>query len=292
MKTLQNTINFAFNIMGMGSPATNGFLNYFNRRTEEFLRRVRNVKNTLDDENIHQLRVEVKKIRSVLKLLDDIAEDGINIKEYRKMLSRLFKPAGKLRETNINLGLLDQHTDFSLTTYRQYLQGKTDKQILKFLLALKRFDDNLFAEYNKKILEQTGLYETAKMLAHADQYIRKELDRVNWLKPEINRKKKLHHIRKRLKTLGYILNITLEVQNDENREGFYLLVKDTETLIGDWHDLAMFRNSLKKFIAQHPGYSGEGEMNRLISAINREITEQISLIAINLDRLTDNIVTI
>ncbi|HDO26836.1 MAG TPA: CHAD domain-containing protein, partial [Bacteroidetes bacterium] len=70
MKTLQNTINFAFNIMGMGSPATNGFLNYFNRRTEEFLRRVRNVKNTLDDENIHQLRVEVKKIRSVLKLLD------------------------------------------------------------------------------------------------------------------------------------------------------------------------------------------------------------------------------
>ena len=267
----------------------NYILSYFNEREKEFLRRFENLKTNQEVEDIHQLRVEVKKIRSILQLLDHFPDNTLDSKAYHKMLRRLFRPAGRLREAQMNLEQLDNHEQILLTGYRRYLQERISKQTEKLNKAITVFDQNSFLEFNKQIRSRIGLFNTDAVRNYMEQFMQKQLDLINRLNQKKQKKKQIHKIRKHLKALGYVLNIAIGGDYNGDLKNLQVLVKETETLIGTWHDMEMLSRSLKKFTVRPAASDELHDINTLILKLQPEQTEILDLIRKNLDRLPEKI---
>ncbi|NOX86785.1 MAG: CHAD domain-containing protein [Chlorobi bacterium] len=289
MKRVKNSIKFATGIRRLDAMVDNHILNYFNEREKEFLLRLGNLKTSPEAEDIHQLRVEVKKIRSVLQLLDHIPGNTFEHKAFRKMLRQLFRPAGRVREEQINLNLAEGLEGFSLSGYRGYLQMRIDKQSGKLMRALNRFDENSFREFNSAIKTEIGLFDEKTLRDYAGRFMQKQLSLVRRTGKEMQQKNQIHETRKHLKALRYILNIALEWDHNEETGRFYILVKDTETLIGNWHDLEMLNRSLKKFGTKPDGYNDQDEINRVTAKLENEQSDLLALIQKNLDSMPEKI---
>ncbi len=267
----------------------NHVLNYFTEREKEFLRRLGNLKTNLEVEDVHQLRVEIKKIRSVLQLLDHIPGSTSDPGAYRKILRQLFRPAGRLREAQINLDLAEQQRGFSLPEYRKYLQVRINEQAGKLRSALNRFDKNRFLEFNGKIKNRTGSFDARSVQNYIEQYMQKQLFLVKQSGRAMQQKKQIHKTRKYLKALGYILNMAMEWDHDQETDSVYILIKNTETLIGNWHDLEMLNSSLKKFGKKPDGLNEQNEINRLTAKLKDEQSDLLALVQKNLDSMPEKI---
>jgi len=269
----------------MEPTGQNNLLNYFNRRKTEFLFRLTNSMVAMDEEDIHQLRVEIKKIRSVLKLLDRISAEGYQAKEFRRLLSGLFKPAGRFREDHINLSLLDQFPGFALNGYRQYLQDRLKKHSEKLHRVVNIFDQNSFLVFHGQVDDKISLYDDGTVLLNTGEFISKEVESIKAIWADTNHKNKLHRTRKHLKALGYIMNMRLELYSNVHLEGFYNLVKETETHIGNWHDRIVLINSLEKYSKTHPVNTEPNEVTDLISDLKTGNHEPVVLIKQNLEKI-------
>ena len=75
---------------------------FYTNEVDLFLERLISVKTQPNEKTIHELRVEIKKLRSVFQLLDVIAKKEINIKQCANSLNDLFDTAGKIREIQVN----------------------------------------------------------------------------------------------------------------------------------------------------------------------------------------------
>ena len=267
----------------------NYILSYFNEREKEFLRRFENLKTNLEVEDIHQLRVEVKKLRSVLQMLDHFPDIQLDSHVYREMLRGLFSPAGRLREAQMNLKQLDYCENLHLTGYCLYLHKRIKKQTEKFNAALTAFDLNGFLEFNNRIKSRIELFDTEAVRGYMEQFMQKQLDQIKQLCGKDQKKKQIHKIRKHLKALGYILNIAIGWDFNGDLKNLLVLVKDTETLIGNWHDREMLSRSLKKYTQRPAGSDELQEINTLILKIQREQSEMLDLIRNNLERLPEKI---
>ena len=107
-----------------------------------------NFKKTLEDqgiEDIHQLRVTIKKLRAIWSLMETATKGKWTKKEHFTLTSKLFSEAGKVREAQVNLGMITKYRVKYLITYAEYLekiQSSTTERLLKEMNAfdLKKFD--------------------------------------------------------------------------------------------------------------------------------------------------------
>lgn len=269
----------------MEPTAKNNLLNYFNRRKTEILFRLTNSMAALDEEDIHQLRVEIKKIRSVLKLLDQISAGGYPAREYRRLLSGLFKPAGKFREDHINLSLLDRFSGFALNGYRQHLLDSFIRHSEKLHRVINSFDQNSFLYFHRQVDDKISLVDDETVLIATREYINEKVRNIKAIWVDATHRNKLHRTRKHLKALGYVMNIRTGIYSNVLPEGFYNLVKETETHIGNWHDRIVLINSLEKYSKKHPVNPELLEITGLISALKTGNHQPVILIKQNLEKI-------
>lgn len=195
-----------------------------------------------ENELVHELRLSIKKLRAFHKLAGplcaDEADEQIHVK---RRLRKLFKVAGQLRDTQVQLHLLAAHEKQSGAQYpefRKWLLKREKKQIAKFgsdphpdlssakaEITHQQIGGQLAAASGKTIKNVanqvlTGLYEGACRLASGN------LSDGN-----------LHRIRTLTKQARYIISI---MQYSYPRFTFNKLsveaIREIEAVAGDWHD--------------------------------------------------------
>lgn len=217
---------------------------------------------TQDADQLHQMRVQVKKIRALLNQLTD-AEDQKKTSRYLKKLKEIFKHAGKLRNVHVNLEVMDNlniiNEDFIaqqqeiLANETSLLYAKHDEYVKSLKKAFKVFSKQFDDIRDKKVFR---LFE--RQVNSLGKYFENE-----W-----SFDAQLHEARKHIKELLYLHHAL----NEEQTQRFTLnteYLHDLQDMIGKWHDHLL---TLELMNEQSPVPSEMVEqLNEQISQLEAEI---------------------
>ncbi|MBV8390438.1 MAG: CHAD domain-containing protein [Mucilaginibacter sp.] len=201
---------------------------YFNDQWEEMTTRLKTFIENGDQEELHLFRVQVKKLRAMLELLDTNSTKHPLQKDF-KPVRKIFKRCGEIRNAFINLQYGQRfqfkNEDFFMNHLYKIEKGTQEVQELGkiYLKTIKavynEIGDDLEPVDNKDIVQfyKTKLYIIASSLEN------------------LQFTEELHATRKHIKTLIYNRKIAynaldgkLQISND------YL--DKLQTQIGEWHD--------------------------------------------------------
>ncbi|MBS1528681.1 MAG: CHAD domain-containing protein [Bacteroidetes bacterium] len=201
---------------------------YFNELWDEMESSLGGFLHNGEQEKLHRFRVQVKKLRALLLLLDTALGDKILSKGF-KPVRKIFKQGGVIREAYINIQL-SSHYDLKNDEFIQEQVDGMEKAIIEFrdngkkhLKTIKEvhgelehklqgIDDEQVSEFYKQQLEQIALALSSNQFGDD-----------------------LHDCRKRIKTLVYnrkVAGEALEGNLDLNSD--YL--DKLQGQIGEWHD--------------------------------------------------------
>lgn len=189
-------------------------------------------------EALHQMRVEVKKAHSLLKL-QVYSDPGSKTIKYFPPIRKIFKQGGLIREAQLHLEnlVLAQIQDEKM---RLLLQAEIEKETKKFLTIASDFGD-----HPKKSLDKT----LKKMEAVPDKKVQ-AFYRTHLHLASKNLKRKLfinhlHESRKFLKVLIHLHEISPEDGWEEIQINWTYL-DELQEKIGNWHDMHRTEAWMKK----------------------------------------------
>jgi CHAD domain-containing protein len=201
---------------------------HFNDQWEQMLTHFKAFIKTDDQEELHLFRVQVKKLRAMLELLDADSPKHYLSKDF-KPVRKIFKHCGEIRNAYIHLQLgvryQFKNEEFLMGQLHEIEKGTSEVKELgrKYLKTIKiandKIDDDLKSVDNDVIVKfyKTKLVQISAALAN------------------LQFNDELHNARKQIKTLIYNRKIArnalegkLEIDNN------YL--DKLQGRIGDWHD--------------------------------------------------------
>lgn len=206
-----------------------------------FAQRIKNLFNHLhdfevrgDEVSLHDLRVEMKKLRAIIKFLRAVYP-AQKLKKPAHTLRAIFQNAGEIREMQIIEQWL-QKNNFNAIEKTYYPPEKLRELIKEFQKNTEKLKD----DYNN-IIEAVSKYVESTNEILAEQYFvdlnaqleklcRKDLPKTEW-----------HELRKLIKQRIYAYNwIRHETENDDPNFSYYNKLQEA---IGLWHDLEIIKDS-------------------------------------------------
>lgn len=234
-------------------------------------------------EDLHKLRVEIKKQRAFFRFLEELPGGVFNKSEHFHTLAFIFKPGGRLRETHVNMALVKLYRSYSLEGYKQFLVWRNIKQTKKLAKALRQFDLLEFKTLNEEVVSLLDTIDFETIQSKSLAFINSELNTIRLLRPQISSEEDLHQIRTHTKALGYITKILSNLSPQQKLIDLLRMAKPTEKLIGNWHDRVVLRTSLETYVRKNPDASDIIEAVKLITQINRRNKASVATIANRLD---------
>lgn len=201
---------------------------YFNKRWKLLQDHLLRFASSHDAEELHRLRVEIKKINALIGLTADVTGKK-EIKRHFEPVKKIFDRAGKIRSATINLQLSKKY--------------KITNRIFK------NKQKSIINDESKKFLDSYGNY--AKILKKAEQnmqndfadlkknsvlkFFKEQLKKINHLLGSDKNGEKLHKARKKIKILLYLHGAISKKPADKLKINTNYL-DDLQEKIGYWHD--------------------------------------------------------
>jgi len=183
---------------------------------------------TADQEDLHQFRVQVKKLRALLVMMESTSKNA-RLKKDFKPIKKVFKEAGDIRSAFVNLELSDEYHFKTLEFEKQQNESikhgteafvaKGAKQLKKLRRSRHRIHKNVH-QLKKKVI--TRFYE-------------QNLNDVAAFFERIKFTDELHECRKKIKFLLYNQKPAHKAISSKLQLDHDYLDKLQETL-GKWHD--------------------------------------------------------
>lgn len=231
-------------------------------------------------EDIHQLRVNMKKLRAFYRFLEFATNKSFRYKEPNKLFKNIFRLAGKIRERQINLELLKNY-ELSAKGYLQYeifsqLNDKKEKEKLdKGLDALNKTELEKIKQNFQDFFMNKDLHDKIKPSLN---FIGLQIEKIKNILSKHEELDKIHRIRIHLKTIKPLLFILSGIPESPFEEAHYLSLKTTESAIGAWHDRIVLVSSLNQSLSDNPDkqyWKELANLNKILKLESRELLEQI-----------------
>ncbi len=203
-------------------------VNYFRKRWESLFSHLHAFADYGDTEELHRVRMEIKKIKALFSLQKNRV-DGKNERKHFKPICKLFDKAGKIRVAQINLELMHRFriTNSPLEKIQTHtLVGESEKLHSKIV----RHEKNIRKEYSF-FLDQFHNLENERIR----KSVGKELKSLAKVFSGNMKVKQLHHSRMKLKNLIYANEIcSIRLPDESQLNAVY--IRKLEQMIGKWHD--------------------------------------------------------
>lgn len=209
-----------------------------------FFHHVQNCIIRQEEEDIHQLRVSIKRIRAIYDCIELSTKHHLSTAANKQILKKLFKTAGKIREVQINQALLDNYGGRSSQRLLNYFDRLKDELSAPFNYELSHFQSGELLRQDKKLIKAISGIGEKEVLNLTRTFLNTELQRVGDLF-EKNFDQNLHRIRKSVKAMMEINRLLISISEDESLILFRKNLKSLSDDIGNWHDLQVFMQSLK-----------------------------------------------
>jgi len=212
-------------------------------------------------EDLHKLRVAVKRIDVLLRILNYGVKD-FHFKTHKKNFKEIFSAAGKIWGSDqMQINLLQLPFAESLRVCMDELQTIKERESIKFIALSKKFFEQLNSE--KKKLEKFSDELTPDTVR---EYFVLRLQKLHFAK-EPDDFAQMHLLRKEVKRMMYahefLKLLGAELLLSENE------MKQFDTLqeaIGKWHD----KEAMHDFLTQHTG-AHENYLSALEQSLKQEM---------------------
>ncbi len=215
-------------------------------RAQGFLFHFQALQHLITEYDTHQVRVQIKRMRSLLLLMEQAGEESFKKKKHFRLFKKLFATAGVLRECHINQALIEKQSDESAKMYSSYLSGVEDQAAKQLRDELGLFKLDKFHRLNEKLSNKLVNLDQTAILSNIRHFIDEKSTKIDCLLEEID-DKKLHKIRFHLKAVVEVYKIINSLITDAAIQQKELKLKEIEQLIGDWHDLHVLIGSVTTY---------------------------------------------
>ena len=247
-------------------------IKYGNKRFTLLNAGLKKYKQHAKPEHLHEVRVELKKIKTLVNLLLFNSKQ-FDIATYYKPLKQIFKQAGLIRDSDVLHQLFKDH---KLERFEKAVIPKTKEQ--KKTIAKFHKKTGQYKKTTKQIHKKIEKYFAHINSEDLKKYILKtEQQLCEKLFQKFNTDE-LHPIRKLIKELIYLSQITNEENNLQKIETYDKL-QDT---IGNWHDKIVLidlfqknQNSLYKESVQKLKRGCTGDIKLIKSLMNALTIKQV-----------------
>lgn len=191
-----------------------------------------------DQEELHQFRIQVKKLKAMLTLFAD-EPDNQTIMKKIKPVKTVFKKAGEIRNAHINLKLGEKY-QLNDEDFNQHQQKKLDENAAAFKA---KGDHYLKAIKKAHLILQNDLQRLHNKTIR--KFYRHKLAAIQDFFAQITFNENLHEARKNIKLLLYNQKIAAgATRNKFNLNYAYL--DELQQNIGEWHDHNLAIETLSK----------------------------------------------
>jgi CHAD domain-containing protein len=201
---------------------------YFNELWHEMTAALEDFLKAGDQEKLHKFRVQVKKIRALLMLLD-VALSQKKLSKSFKPVRKIFKDGGVIREAYINIQL-SSHYELKNEDFILEQVNDMDKAITDFRESGKKYLKTIKTAHSEIENELEAIADE-----QVQEFYKSQLEQIALVLSLNEFNDALHDCRKKIKTLVYnrkvagkALEGNLDLDND------YL--DKLQGQIGDWHD--------------------------------------------------------
>jgi CHAD domain-containing protein len=213
------------------SRSMKGFItSYTKRRLKNLKRLLRSYPSLESLEILHQIRIEIKKIKAVLRLIHYNKKSFRGHKAYLPFRT-LFRACGEIREPFVIQSLIDKFKGINtLIVVDQNLTSNFNNHLSTYIRTIKRAET--------KILPKT---EKIKSSTYKDFLKKNKMELENLLYPTFLQRD-LHKIRKLIKEIYYLTSIR------SKRKDINSFFAASTELIGNWHDKRIVIQRLRKSV--------------------------------------------
>lgn len=240
----------------------------------DFRRRLKRCRHGFSREDVHQLRVAARRLRSEWELVAGLAP-GLPVKRVRRRLNRWLQACSLLRDTQVQLEFLESRAAAFPESlgFRRALARKERKGARKLDRQLRRVDRLALRESVCKLCQRLRRSSRPGMPrndweARAGRALAKAAARVSLRLKAVDpgEARTLHQVRvafKRYRYLREALPCTLSGL-DEQTENAH---RDYQRRMGEIQDTQVLREALRDYLADHPGEAGP--LRRLAGFLDR-----------------------
>jgi len=195
----------------------------------------------LDVDSIHDMRVQIKRLRALFKLVGWIIPNFREANAF-KPVRKLFKSAGPLRDVHVQQDLLRNwlsKAHHRHDTYYNYLKNREIEARPVFLKGAGRFDPRFFVKSRQGIEGLLNAYDLQFLDFKIRQLIRNQIDELKYRKyMEGAGDPEYHQIRIGSKEIRYTLEIYMQsFQTSEILQTLNDQIRGLHQSLGQWHDI-------------------------------------------------------
>ncbi len=206
------------------------YLRYY-ERLDEFKNNFNQTVAFPSEQNIHDLRVSIKKLRTILIFLQRLLpKSKEEITLLLKQILPIFKEAGIVRELQVlELQLNNENKELKI-----FLQEKIKLATRSFETTSQNFDSDSWIQYHAKLLKSTKTVHIKTIEQNLNNHFRSIYFRIlQRLKSETIR---YHQIRKGFKNIAELLSLWTQINPKNPFIPYSEKIKEINTRLGNWHD--------------------------------------------------------
>jgi len=201
-------------------------------------------------EAIHDIRVSIKKLRSLFKLIGFITPERFNIGKSYKPFRRIFKKLGFTRDIQVQreiLNFYEDQLDVLFGDYSLYLRDLEEEQRDKIEHWIKNYRFPDWKKFYILIWDIVGMEGQSLIIKKANDYIDNKLNEIKDLLPAEDNKT-LHLIRRLLKEIRYVIDCIVNLSTEDNEYSvLHKNIKLIEDDLGNWHDRVVAARFISDF---------------------------------------------
>jgi CHAD domain-containing protein len=208
------------------------FEKFVQRQIKSLIKHLKKYKNNRDPEALHQIRVDIKKIKAALQVIKN-GKKGFKAHKNFIPFRKIFRRADNIREPDVLMQMLKRYqpgeiTDDRIFGSRKHSAKAFESDIPYFIWTVKSHAKKLEALSNKVRSDDLRKYLQGK---------KQELKSLLYPRP---RMRIIHEVRKAVKEIIYLSEVQDTLKGKEAK--FYDKVQDT---IGQLHDKQVLLGIIK-----------------------------------------------
>lgn len=229
-----------------------------------------------DEESIHDLRVEIKRLRALFNVIEWI-NPAFQAKQEMSEIRRLFKAAGAIRDNHVQQELVSRwirRRNYELSEYLNELKRAEKANRPGFVKKSRRFDPALFTEKWRNIRTALASSPPGHIGMKAEERFRFITDSLIAFKNKSDfLEKDCHQIRILSKEARYTLEIIRKCfPREHSMQDLDDSLRRIHQALGKWHDDDVVINSLDTFLLDYEGEAlfRRGDYFKLIQGVEKE----------------------
>jgi CHAD domain-containing protein len=259
-------------------------LNLYLKHERSFIKRLKRAK-SLKEEEVHKLRLEIKNLRTLFEFLESLAEKQVASNSMLQLFKRMFKRAGKIRSTQLNIKLSKPYRTATMVRFREFLEKEEGKAEKEFLKEVKKIDTDTLERLHKKNLKALKKLRSQLIAEDSENYLRTIFTKIRSSMFDIDKDEVLHEIRKLLKTLKNTNSLLYELKQDHTLAEEIKNMHSSYEKIGNWHDGLIFAETFENYIRKKEIPEVQRRALNLVSMLKHK-NEKAKLLLIKKLRVT------